>query len=162
MMKTLLTLPAFLLLFSIAGLTSADDSNANQAPVPSVSAVNSKTGQFSDTDLFSDSTEWKLVALRGEEQLDTIGATRAFIRFDAGKGRMGGNGGCNSFGGSLTVNDNTIHIDRIFSTKMYCADVQPHEDLFFRLLEKSDRWHLNDSQLELMKGDTLLLVFHKK
>lgn len=147
MMKILFALPAFLLLFSIADM-SKNDGN--------------RTQQSSRTETLADSTEWKLVALRDAERLDTIGTTRAFIRFDAGNGRVGGNGGCNSFGGSLTIADNTIHIDRIFSTKMYCADVQRHEDQFFRLLEQSDRWQLDESQLKLSKGDTVLLVFQKK
>jgi len=146
-MKILFALPAFLLLFSIADM-SKNDGN--------------RTQQSSRTETLADSTEWKLVALRDAERLDTIGTTRAFIRFDAGNGRVGGNGGCNSFGGSLTIADNTIHIDRIFSTKMYCADVQRHEDQFFRLLEQSDRWQLDESQLKLSKGDTVLLVFQKK
>ncbi len=147
MMKTLFTLPAFLLLFSMADISTNEEGHTQQS-----------TG----TETLADSTEWKLVALRDADQLDTIGSTRAFIRFDAGNGRVGGNGGCNSFGGSLAVADNSIHIDRIFSTKMYCADVQRHEDQFFRLLEQADRWQLDESQLKLSKGDTVLLVFQKK
>lgn len=146
-MKTLFTLPAFLFLFSIAGISKNEGSYIHQS---------------SGREILPDSTEWKLVALREEDQLDTIGSTRAFIRFDAVNGRVGGNGGCNSFGGSLTLTDNTVHIDRLFSTKMYCADVQRHEDRFFSLLEKSDRWQLDESELRLSKGDTVLLVFQKK
>lgn len=147
MMKTLFALPAILLLLGMSDMPVNDTG---------------KTLHSSDKEIFADSTEWKLIALRDTDHLDTIGSSRAFIRFDAEKGRVGGNGGCNSFGGSLKVKDNSIMIDRIFSTQMYCADVQSREDQFFRLLEKADHWYIADSRLELSKGDTVLLVFNKK
>ncbi len=42
--------------------------------------------------------------------------------------RSGEAGSCNSFGGSLAVDGDNIVFDNIFSTKMYCDDVQSIEN----------------------------------
>lgn len=84
---------------------------------------------------------------------------KAFIRFDAEKKSAGGNGGCNSFGSSITLSGNNIKITDIFSTKMYCEGIQPTEDLFFKLLEKVNRFEVKDTSMILYRDKEALLEF---
>ena len=85
--------------------------------------------------------------------------TRAFIRFDAEMKRAGGNGSCNTFGGSLIVLNDSISISQIFSTKMYCEGVQQIEDSFFKLLAVINRFEIKNKTLSLFRDNDLLLEF---
>ncbi|HMT72889.1 MAG TPA: META domain-containing protein [Chitinophagaceae bacterium] len=81
------------------------------------------------------------------------------MKFNAANLSAGGNGSCNSFGGTLYVSNDSISITNIFSTKMYCDGVQQTEDSFFNQLEKATRYKIKEKTLLLYKGSTLLLEF---
>lgn len=103
-------------------------------------------------------TKWslkKIYTQQGTEQVNT----KAFIKFDAANLSAGGNGSCNSFGGTLYVSNDSISITNIFSTKMYCDGVQQTEDSFFNQLEKATRYKIKEKTLLLYEGSTLLLEF---
>ncbi len=103
-------------------------------------------------------TKWslkKIYTQQGTEQVNT----KAFIKFNAANLSAGGNGSCNSFGGTLYVSNDSISITNIFSTKMYCDGVQQTEDSFFNQLEKATRYKIKEKTLLLYKGSTLLLEF---
>ena len=85
--------------------------------------------------------------------------TNAFIRFDETKKQVGGNGSCNSFGGSVTINDDQLKFGALFSTKMYCDAVQQIETDFFAALGKVTRYEIKDNCLLLYQGEKLLLEF---
>jgi heat shock protein HslJ len=87
---------------------------------------------------------------------------KAFIKFNAEKKSAGGNGGCNAFGGSLLVSGETLSITGISSTLMYCVGVQEYEDSFFSLLQKVNRFEINDKKLFLYRDKSLLLVFESE
>jgi len=86
-------------------------------------------------------------------------SSKTFISFDQEKKRVGGNGGCNSFGGSLIVINNLISITHIFSTKMFCEETQQAEDAFFKQLEKVNRFEIKGKTLMLYRDKELLLEF---
>jgi len=88
--------------------------------------------------------------------------TNAFIQFNAEKKSAGGNGSCNSFGSSFTVNGKQISFKNIFSTKMYCEGVQQTEDAFFKQLEKVNRFETGAKTLLLYNGDEILLEFQSE
>lgn len=103
-------------------------------------------------------TKWslkKIYTQQGTEQVNT----KAFIKFNAANLSAGGNGSCNSFGGTLYVSNDSISITNIFSTKMYCDGVQQTEDSFFNQLEKATRYKIKEKTLLLYKDSTLLLEF---
>ena len=103
-------------------------------------------------------TKWslkKIYTQQGTEQVNT----KAFIKFNAANLSAGGNGSCNSFGGTLYVSNDSISITNIFSTKMYCDGVQQTEDSFFNQLEKATRYKIKEKTLLLYEGSTLLLEF---
>jgi len=85
--------------------------------------------------------------------------TKAFIRFDKEKGSAGGNGSCNSFGSTATINGNEVSFKNIFPTKMYCEQVQQIENKFLGSLEKVTRYEIKDKSLFLYSDKHLLLEF---
>lgn len=101
--------------------------------------------------------EWKLTRVDG----NSVNSDKAVIRFDEQNNRARGNGGCNSFGGSLTKNSSEIEITRIISTKMACVDQSKMriENTFFRNLERVTSYQISGNKLMLMAGRTTVLEF---
>jgi heat shock protein HslJ len=93
---------------------------------------------------------------------DTVGGLTAFIKFNKEKMSAGGNGGCNSFGGSFNINGRTIHISDIISTQMYCQGISQTEKDFFDALRKVNRYEIKGQKLILYQDKTNLLEFELK
>lgn len=93
---------------------------------------------------------WRLTELIGQPVTASADAHReAFIKFNPVEKSVGGNGGCNTFGGSYQLTGSSqISFGPIMSTKMYCEDAK-YENLFFDILSKADNYFIN--------GDTLFL-----
>ncbi|MBN8687147.1 MAG: META domain-containing protein [Chitinophagales bacterium] len=103
-------------------------------------------------------TKWVLNSIHDRNVTEYI-YTRAFLQFDDDTKRVSGNGSCNSFGGTMDVSEEAIQFGNLFSTKMYCADVQDIETLFLKQLGKVNRYEIKGTNLKLFKDDTLLLSF---
>ena len=103
-------------------------------------------------------TKWSLKKIHNNGNEETVN-TKAFIRFDKEKGSAGGNGSCNSFGSNATITDNTISLKNIFSTKMYCEEVQQIENKYFRYLGAANRFEIKDKTLFLYHDKEKLLEF---
>ncbi len=114
----------------------------------------------SDTTVKPDlyNSKWQLKAIHDKEGVAYI-YTNAFIRFDETQKKVSGNGSCNSFGGSVNINDNSLQISHLFSTKMYCEAVQSIESDFFAALSKVTRFEIKGNSLLMYQGDMLLLEF---
>lgn len=104
-------------------------------------------------DLFG--TQWKLTKINGE----SVGESKAFIKFDEQKKSAGGNGGCNAFGGQMTKNGAKIKISQIFSTKMFCREGSEIESKFLGNLEKVTEYSIAENRLSLKSGSAVLLEF---
>ena len=103
-------------------------------------------------------TKWTLKRIHSDSTYDEV-TGKAFIHFDNEKKSAGGNGGCNSFGSTLSVTGNNLQISEIFSTKMYCEGIQPVEDTYLKYLGKSNRFDIKGKILSLYKDKLLLLEF---
>ena len=103
-------------------------------------------------------TKWSLKKVYIDSKEETVN-TKAFIRFDKEKGSAGGNGSCNSFGSTATINGNEVSFKNIFSTKMYCEQVQQIENKYLGSLEKVNRFDIKDKTLFLYKDKNILLEF---
>jgi len=103
-------------------------------------------------------TKWSLKKIHNNGNEEIVN-TKAFIRFDKEKGSAGGNGSCNSFGSSAAINGNEVSFKNIFSTKMYCEQVQQIESKFLGSLEKAARYEIKDKSLFLYGDKHLLLEF---
>ena len=120
------------------------------------SCKSSKEIMPSPTPLYTTKWSSKKIHSNGNEEIVN---TKAFIRFDKEKGSAGGNGSCNSFGSSPTINGNEVSFKNVFSTKMYCEQVQQIENKFLGSLEKVTRYEIKDKSLFFYKDKELLLEF---
>lgn len=90
--------------------------------------------------------KWQLVSMtRDGKSLPLIGKA---ITLNIDKNKIGGNGGCNSYGGSFSQKGKEVTFSEIFSTKMWC-DNSPTENLYFQTLEESVNYELKNGQLIL-------------
>jgi heat shock protein HslJ len=103
-------------------------------------------------------TKWSLKKIHTDSTIEEV-TGKAFIKFNDEKKSAGGNGGCNTFGGSLEVSGNTLSIKNIFSTKMYCESVQQTENEYLGRLAQINRYLIKGKNLLLYKDETLLLEF---
>lgn len=94
-------------------------------------------------------TKWVLIKLNGDVvQLNNPQLTQPFIKLSEDK-NIGGNGGCNSFGGSYTLTDkNAISFSKMISTLRYCED-QGIESAFIGNLQKTASYGITKNELIL-------------
>ena len=121
-----------------------------------VSCKSAKETMKTATPLFN--TKWSLKKIYTDGKEEAV-ITKAFIRFDKEKGSAGGNGSCNSFGSTAIINSNEVSFKNIFSTKMYCEQVQSIENKFLGSLEKVTRYEIKEKSLLLYSDKNLLLEF---
>ena len=103
-------------------------------------------------------TKWSLKKIYRAAVMEEVNA-KAFIKFNRQKKSAGENGNCNMFGRNFSVNKEKIGFKNIFSTKMYCEVAQQQEDLFFKQLEKVNRFEIKGEILKLYQDKDLLLEF---
>jgi len=106
-------------------------------------------------------TKWSLKKIHSETGVEEV-VTKAFIKFNHAKNSAGGNGSCNSFGSTAVVSGSAISIKDIFSTKMYCEEVQQTEDAFFKQLAKVNRFEVKGKRLTLFQDKEVLLEFQSE
>lgn len=98
-------------------------------------------------------TNWQLAALDGAP-VDTKVTSTLVISADS----IGGNGGCNTYGGNLAATPDGIDITEVFSTMMAC-DGLAQEKAFFAALEATDGFAIVDGNMHLLEGDTIVAEF---
>lgn len=91
-------------------------------------------------------TQWQLVEQGGS-------AVEPFVTlsFDE-QGGAGGNGGCNVYGGSYSLDGDSITFDGLFSTMMACPALDV-EQAFFAALSSATTFALTDDGLVIRYGD---------
>lgn len=101
---------------------------------------------------------WNLTMLEGAEASQDVTTTLTFGQEDD----IGGNGGCNVFGGSVDfAQSGAIDIFDVFSTLMACEDSRMRQErAFFDALESATRFTLENETLTLAdETGTVLAVF---
>lgn len=119
----------------------------------------SKKTTMPQTPLYT--TKWSLQTIHTASGVENV-STKAFIKFDEAKNSAGGNGSCNTFGSSVSINKHEISFKNIFSTKMYCEGVQKTEDNYFKQLAEVNRFEIKGNTLLLYNDKILLLEFTAK
>lgn len=113
------------------------------------------------SELFIEGNQWELISYKG---LTTEGAgfslKQPILIINMAEQKVGGNSGCNSFGGEAIIESDTITIDKVFSTKMYCDGVPEHE--FFQLLQQPLKYTVKGDVLHLEKDGVALLTYQLK
>lgn|SRR5690606_14548846 len=95
---------------------------------------------------------WKLTEINGQPVSGDFNKEPHFI-LKKEDNRVTGNGSCNGFGGSYTLDEenNRISFSELFSTKMACPDMSV-EQVFMDVLSKVDNYSLNGDTLTLNKA----------
>lgn len=94
--------------------------------------------------------EWKLLTMNGEAvEMDSEFPAEAHLIFDEENNSVTGNGGCNSFGGTLELTgDGEIAISDIVSTQMACPNLDI-ENQFHEALREAKHYHVASNTLTL-------------
>jgi putative lipoprotein len=91
-----------------------------------------------------DGTAWTLVSWSDPAVLPS-----APITLEVADGSLSGSGGCNTYGGPVTVTDSDFLPGNLFTTLMYCLDTSEAEATYLGLLNSVTGWHLDNDQLVL-------------
>ncbi len=109
-------------------------------------------------------TEWVLTTfLEGTTASSLISGTEITLRFE--QGDAGGSGGCNSYGGSYTRQDDTLEFGTLVSTMMACegpAGLMQQEGKYLGLLQHVTSLALDGDQLTLRTAEGNGLVFRAR
>lgn len=95
---------------------------------------------------------WRLVGFQGDQPLT--------VTF-AADGRVSGSGGCNTFVGRYTVDDQTLSVGPLASTRRACAtpELQAQEQRFLQDLQQVTRVEVSGPQLTLITRNGTRLQF---
>jgi heat shock protein HslJ len=89
---------------------------------------------------------WEVTSLADEDPLDDHPIT---FEFDA-EGNIAGDASCNRFGGTCTIEGNTIKIGPLRSTRRACEpEIMQQEQKFLALLSTVSAWSIEDDELVL-------------
>jgi heat shock protein HslJ len=102
-------------------------------------------------------TEWNLVEMDGHPPLAEGGPLT--IGFENGD-HVGGNSGCNSYGGVYAVDGSSMVISDLVSTLRACAGpLNEQEAEFLRALGEAAAYEISNGRLMLKDGGGTVLVF---
>jgi heat shock protein HslJ len=104
-----------------------------------------------------DGTSWMLTAYRKTRPISRTTITATFE-----DGQVRGSAGCNSYGGSYQVSDDTITVGAIAITEMACLEPEGAMDqelMFVEFLTDAQTFRLADGQLQILRSDGEALTF---
>jgi heat shock protein HslJ len=105
------------------------------------------------------SLEWRLVSVVSETGiLTTQNAVKHTTMKIEADGKVHGNGGCNTYSGTVSVSGTGIKFGKIAVTQMACFDMKI-ETAFFAALDNVTSFVLESGTLKLKKDDTVLAIF---
>lgn len=106
--------------------------------------------------------KWKLTSIITEN--DVVYSMKKAVTLNINKdGKLGGNGGCNVFGGSYEFEEpNKIKISGIFSTQMFCEETSPTENAYFKVLREAHTIEVKGNDLEIVAPSGSVLRFKRE
>lgn len=103
-------------------------------------------------------TKWLLSEWPGKTMPAKAQATLNFEANDA----VSGKSFCNGFGGKAVIKGDSIKIDQLLGTMMYCEEVGQAENSYLNDLKAANSSKIVDGRLQLLKDGQVLLVFTKQ
>ena len=100
---------------------------------------------------------WQLKSIPSLQEPSPELAKEIFMLLDSG--RVNGFAGCNTFFGSYTFSKDTLVISPVGSTKKFCSSAMDIEDGLLKALTLTNRYRINNRQLTILRGDSLLAEF---
>lgn len=119
--------------------------------------VSQKSSNKAETSLIGN--KWVLTKLNGDiVNLTSDELQQPFIKLSEKDHGVGGNGGCNSFGGSYTLTDQqSISFSQMMSTMRYCDD-HGIEGVFMGNLQKASTFVIVNNELTLKDENGYVLA----
>lgn len=102
-------------------------------------------------------TEWRVLELNGKSANPEVTSTLAF----GADGAVNGNGGCNTFRGSVDIAGTTMKFGHLASTMMACEGAKSGQDaLFHAALSQTAAYSVRNGELTLVdaKGKAVVLL----
>ena len=103
-------------------------------------------------------SEWVLTSLTGKAPIE---GTRITLSF--GEGSLEGYAGCNTYGGSYTSTEDSLHLSDLYWTEMGCLEpegILDQEMAYLTALNTVDSYHVDAGRVELYdEAGTQILVF---
>jgi heat shock protein HslJ len=103
-------------------------------------------------------SQWELTSIDG--QAVVAANNPVTLQFTADQ-QVGGNGGCNSYGGTYRMSGDAIAFSDVASTLMACMDnsLMEQEQVYFAALQAATRFNISGDQLTITYGDNQQLIF---
>lgn len=101
---------------------------------------------------------WVLSEWPGQTMPNTT--KKATLAFGA-ENKVSGKSFCNGFGGTVTINGETIKFNELIGTMMYCEDVGQAEGKYTEGLRNANSFKVVNGKLQLLQDGKLLMVFSK-
>ena len=101
---------------------------------------------------------WKLFAIDKGKPIEANNE----ITLTFSDGQVGGNSGCNSFGGSYQVNGDKIQLSQLASTMMACMQpegIMDQEQVILQYLNQAETYRFEDGKLVLVISDQQTLTY---
>ena len=105
--------------------------------------------------------EWQLVELGGRTPPEGAGGRRATLVFEADTARAGGFSGCNSYGGTYTLDGASLRFGAMAMTRMACDRGMDLEQQYAGVLDRVTGYELAGSELRLLEGSTVVARFNR-
>ena len=103
---------------------------------------------------------WRLVEVFGVPVSPLAGKNQPYIMFDQAQKRVTGFAGCNNFFGGYELDGSSLKFGPIGSTRRACPDIETVlETSFFRALDKTNAWKIEDGILLLLDDRAVLARF---
>ncbi|MCD7973121.1 MAG: META domain-containing protein [Candidatus Azobacteroides sp.] len=104
---------------------------------------------------------WELETMEGRStDLDSFQHTPT-LEFNFSDGRISGNAGCNQFNASFTLNNNTLDVQPLATTRMAC-DKMEGENKFSGLLAGRSTIDFENNLLILRRNNNMIMTFKRK
>lgn len=101
---------------------------------------------------------WKLFAIDKRKPIEA----HSEITLTFSDGQVGGNSGCNSFGGSYQVDGDKIQFSQLASTMMACMQpegIMEQEQVILQYLNQAETYRFEDGKLVLVVSDQQTLTY---
>lgn len=115
-------------------------------PNATVTEADSKTEAMTNKDIPTPSA-WRIVSCERDGKTMVAVNDRGFVAIR--DGQIGGNTGCNNFGGEWTGSTAKMKVDGVMATKMFCSDSNEQESVVLATL--------NGTVTTTLKGELLTL-----
>ncbi|MBS2097412.1 META domain-containing protein [Carboxylicivirga linearis] len=115
----------------------------------------------SASELFTEDNQWEMTLFQGQT-IEEAGFNQKtpHITINKAESKIGGNSGCNSFGGNITIKEDAIEFGPLMSTKMYCDGVPEVE--FFQILTGEVVYSIKGKTLLFTKEGKTVMEFQLK